>query len=1170
MTPEALLARAMEDLVGIQSNRSYLYDWAQLRSKRLLTSISPDSVASIGYRYSVPDVVRRTTGIVQRALRLEANEALGKETAQSLRLAAEVFEHLAELEEGPNRETSVLLAAGLFQLAGYAANSTCVARSIEPDRPPREFTFGAEAQLLDWGIHQVLQRRFVGLLHRVKEVRSRYQMDEDDFIEQLRYHDAPPEAAFALLVAQLRADAFEQLSSHMLTGAAFDPFLNTSGHLREISLGIGDQASLLKTDVLTAIGRRLSRTSVWTELAGHIAHDALWRRYAMLSARGRGASALEARSGAELWESQITALRAGLLSDSNRGLAIRMPTSAGKTRIAELAILDTLSRVPKLQAVYIAPFNALADEVETAMSGIFADLGFRVSSVLGNYYDIDDLEGSLVDSSDLLIITPEKLTLLLRTRPLHFENVGLVVLDEGHIIDSNDRGIGYEILLTRLRQHLPDGARFLFLSAVISDENAADFAEWLCGDPGAVASSEWRPAQRLDGIFNATTNQIVYPFDRADTGGFPAPFVPRVVEPRTYRDYTPKTQSPKEVQFPSNSKRDVTAELAVRFASEGPVIVFTTQPRWAESCAAGIQRALQLRRQTRGVDIPKAFRDVEDLPHPLNSRVVAESWLGSDANVVRALSAGVGVHHGGLPDAVRRAIENDFRAGLLPVLTATGTLAQGVNLPAKTVVIHTLHQYDADADEGDDQRVSLVDFWNTAGRAGRAGAETQGHVIVVTMNNREASRARRYLSQQIPPVRGQLYQLLQSLIEDRLSREEFRANLDSDLLVTLVEETVGTEAEAQFRSLVGDSFVSIQARNTRQSTAKLVETGVETIQQIRTEVPDSHRREAFALTGLDVASCIVIEQRILQDADAIRSLLTESFTQAKDIALTVHRTIGGLNSLSPKDETIENLEDVIQDWLGQVPMPEIIAAYLPSGADVNRFQREVVSDYFGYRLPWGIASFIRIADSALQIGDDISTTAQWLAPMVRHGVSTVQAAWAMTIGCPTRDLSVKIAEAFTEVNVPGAYADFIEWFSSLTSEDFILAMDATPDEAKLLVSRAAALVPSGDRIAEQLRNDTSAFVGDLVGLDYHGRSSRLLAVGPGDSVTLTRDHQNPYDTNAIVVIHESGELGYLPRFVARLIAPQMDAGYTFSALVNEIERGTSPRVEVSIRQTQGN
>ena len=149
---------------------------------------------------------------------------------------------------------------------------------IEPDTPPREFTFGAGAQLLDWGIHQVMQRKFVGLLQGAKDAQLRYQMDEDDFLGLLRFQDAPPEAAFALLFAQLTADALEQLSSHVLTGTAFDPFLNTSGDLREISLAIGDQSSLLKTDVLTAIGRRLSKTSVWNELSSQIARDGLWRR----------------------------------------------------------------------------------------------------------------------------------------------------------------------------------------------------------------------------------------------------------------------------------------------------------------------------------------------------------------------------------------------------------------------------------------------------------------------------------------------------------------------------------------------------------------------------------------------------------------------------------------------------------------------------------------------------------------------------------------------------------------------------------------------------------------------------------------------------------------------------------------------------------------------------
>ena len=166
----------------------------------------------------------------------------------------------------------------------------------------------------------------------------------------------------------------------------------------------------------------------------------------------------------------------------------------------------------------------------------------------------------------------------------------------------------------------------------------------------------------------------------------------------------------------------------------------------------------------------------------------------------------------GMPEAIRRAVENDFRAGLLPVVAATGTLAQGVNLPVKTVLIHTLHQHDEDAEEGADQRVSVLDFWNTAGRAGRAGAETEGHIIVVALNDREASRAENYLSLQPPPVRGQLYALLESLIDERLTREDFRAQLDSELLSTLVEEVVGTDAESRFSSLIGSSFVSVQAR----------------------------------------------------------------------------------------------------------------------------------------------------------------------------------------------------------------------------------------------------------------------------------------------------------------------------------------------------------------------
>ena len=171
-------------------------------------------------------------------------------------------------------------------------------------------------------------------------------------------------------------------------------------------------------------------------------------------------------------------------------------------------------------------------------------------------------------------------------------------MDEGHIIDSRDRGVGYELLLSKLRSKMDYNSRILFLSAVISDQNAADFAEWLCGNRSSVARSEWRPARRLVGVFNTNRNRLTYPLDTGP-GGFQSPFVLGVIEERDYLDYTP-TRRQKAVRFPGKSKGEVTAELALKFSVEGPVVVFTTQPRWAESCGRAISRALRLRRQTTG------------------------------------------------------------------------------------------------------------------------------------------------------------------------------------------------------------------------------------------------------------------------------------------------------------------------------------------------------------------------------------------------------------------------------------------------------------------------------------------------------------------------------------------------------------------------------------------
>ena len=329
-------------------------------------------------------------------------------------------------------------------------------------------------------------------------------------------------------------------------------------------------------------------------------------------------------------------------------------------------------------------------------------------------------------------------------------------------------------------------------------------------------------------------------------------------------------------------------------------------------------------------------------------------------------------------------------------------------------------------------------------------------------------------------------------------------------------------------------------------------------------MPEGPRREAFALTGLDVATCTAIEKRILEDEEQIRRMLTDQDVHPHDIVHTIHSSIADLRSFTPKFDFVGNVDELIEDWLGQRPMREVISEHLPPNSDVNRFQRDLIGDYFGYKLPWGVAGFIRIADQALQLNGIVSTTVQWVAPMVRYGVATRGAAWAMIVGCPTRQLATSIADAFTQYNSAGTYRDFIQWFSSLTSEDFIFGMKATPDEAKLLVPRAAALVLDGEQVTARLRRDDSDFTTDIAGLQYENRAARIPAVGVGDSVRLTRDYDDPYEINSVKIQHSSGELGYIPRDAARLIAPQMDAGTTFHAIITGVQRGDRPRVEVSI------
>ena len=1129
----------------------------QLRSKTLLNRLSPDMVSTIGYTYKTERLVRNGTLILQNAIRLLENGVDLATLTEDLRRTAEIFEYLSLLKEGASSSTSAMMAAILYQLAGYEANSLCLSKTIESRDMPKELDAHSATQILDRWIKLALERRFVRLMLETQEFGDRIQRSQDQFIRFLEKGDMHSDALIGLAQAELVTRIFSSFSVFAMRGeiAAFELIFQNSKELTELLVRTGQSSEFFAVRLFEAFARRFEKHSLWTVLRTQIEKDPVWRRYATLSGRGRAPNVLDARGTIELWHSQAVALHAGLLSAPSSGMVIRMPTSAGKTRIAELAILEHLARKGlAAKVVYVAPYRALSDELETNLGGLLGDLGFQVSAILGSF-ELDELEAQILSKTNLLITTPEKLSLFYRTSPQFFSDVGLIVLDEGHIIDDKERGARYELLLTRLRSIMPQDSRILFISAVMTDENASEFAAWLCGNPDSMATTEWRPARQSLGKFNWSrgVGEIVYPEDEP-VFGTQAPFVPRVVRQIEYRDFTTTLRKEKVTIFPSNSKGELAAELAIKFADQGPVLIFTTQPRWAGSCAEAVQRGLLLRKQTNMDLVPDAFKRTTAFATSLTSVEAADAWMGANGVMSRLLADGIGIHHAGLPEAVRRAVEDDFRNGALPVLVATNTLAQGVNMPIKTVIVHTVSRYEPGAgedEEGQPTKINQRDFWNICGRAGRAGSETEGQVIFVSLNDRDDDVFHEYSQRNYEPLNGRLYEILNELAAERLSQDEFAAQLDSDLLSVLVEESA--DVDVVLKQLLESSLVGIHVLKNKETLDPLVDMSRSVVMDIRTRVTDSERRKVYMQTGLQITSCEELTHVIESEGDRIKSLLTGLDVATETLLKEVFSKVSQLSQMQPQYSFGADHEQLLIDWVNQTSIRDLVNSYTHTDSEEMSFHR-FIGDYFGYRLPWGISGYIHIAKHVLGISDDLPETQRWLASMVKYGVPSPRSTWAMCFGCPSRELASRLAVGFTADNGNESFGTFIEWFSNLTEEDFVYRFNATVNQARTLTRKARSLVPNRDELVSRIRQRPTIIQARIMGMRYEGREQKAIDMAQGEAVQLAREYVNEYDPNAVKVLYKGNQIGYLERSVARLLAPEMDAGMQFQAIVSRVRR----------------
>ncbi|TPE46533.1 DEAD/DEAH box helicase [Amaricoccus solimangrovi] len=403
----------------------------------------------------------------------------------------------------------------------------------------------------------------------------------------------------------------------------------------------------------------------------------------------------------ELWPSQIGASRRA--TDLTDDLVVALPTSAGKTRVAEICTLMSLSAGRRV--LLVTPLRALSAQTERSFRKTFGPLGFSVSSLYGASGAMPGDQDAL-RSRDIVIATPEKLDFALRSDPQLIDDVGLIVLDEGHLIGPSERELRYEILVQRLLRREDAGERrIVCLSAILPDgEQLDDLTAWMRSDAeGEAVKSVWRPTRQRFGTLAWGGQGARLTFDLDDDG----PFIQNFVEQQ------PPIR-PRRTPFPRDNP-ELTIAAAWKFAGEGKrTLVFCTQRDHVESYA---ERIVDLAR--RGFVRPL----LQDGAATERARSVGAEWLGPEHPAVQCLALGVAIHHARLPNPFLREVERLLNEGVLTVTVASPTLAQGLNLNAAVLLVPTLYRAGTP--------LTGEEFANVAGRAGRAFVDLEGLVIHV-------------------------------------------------------------------------------------------------------------------------------------------------------------------------------------------------------------------------------------------------------------------------------------------------------------------------------------------------------------------------------------------------------------------------------------------------------
>jgi len=385
----------------------------------------------------------------------------------------------------------------------------------------------------------------------------------------------------------------------------------------------------------------------------------------------------------KLYPPQEDSVKSGLLD--GKSILVSAPTASGKTLIAMLAMFSYLSK-NNGKVVYLSPLRALAAEKFTEFKKLEKiALGNKIKVGISTG-DFDNIEKNL-EKSNILILTNEKMDSVIRHGAEWIDEIGLVISDEIHLIGDENRGPTLEMILTQLKL-LDSKPQIVGLSATIT--NSDEIADWLdC----KLVKNDWRPVPLSEGVCD---------------GG----------------QVTMNDGNTFEIE---RTLRGTPIDLGVQSVLQGGQSLVFAETRTRSKSLA-----------TKAADVISQLLEKNDLKEleKTSKKILSQN---ENTEIVKTLATlvkkGVAFHHAGLNQNCREIIEKEFRNGTIKLLSSTPTLAAGVNLPARRVVISSINRYNAKV--GRNMPISILEYKQLCGRAGRPQYDDYGESIIVGSGNVE-------------------------------------------------------------------------------------------------------------------------------------------------------------------------------------------------------------------------------------------------------------------------------------------------------------------------------------------------------------------------------------------------------------------------------------------------